>query len=536
MEKKIPRREFLKRTAVGTAAFSAGSVAAHGGTEVLARRMNVVHVISDQHQAACTGYEGHPQAITPNLNRLAASGVRFTSAYAPNPICTPSRTSILTGQYCHNHGYYGLNGPPPPYDLPSFFSHFRRFGYKTAAFGKIHTPDQPQNWLQTHCDVLGDCYRYYANPPWLSEEYTGYLEARGLLEKEDSVELPEFPGVQQLEGRPSNIPYEDSVEGWTVMKAIKFMDACGSQPFCVQVSLPRPHENFTPDNRFWNMYPDDLALPPTLNDNPSHRPPHFQQAHQSLRDMKWLIEPKTFEAGCRRIWHGYLGCVTQVDYALGQVLDYLDKTGKADNTIVIYGADHGGYQTTFGLPEKAPGICSEAVCRVPFLWRVPQITKAGHASTQLVESIDIPSTITSLCGLPPMETTDGKDLTDLLTGGDKPVREVAVTEFAWSKALRWGTWRFVQYPVEMFGSDVGELYNLEKDPWERKNLYHDPTHQDIVHQCRRLVLEWLTRTTRLVTVWPPPAGREFSDTAEDGKETNRLGPADRARRGLLNYI
>ena len=192
------------------------------------------------------------------------------------------------------------------------------------------------------------------------------------------------------------------------------------------------------------------------------------------------------------------------------------------------GRDHGGYEGTFGVPEKAPGICSEAVCRVPFLWRVPGITEAGHVCNQFVENIDIAPTIRSLCGLPPMETTDGKDLSELLAGGDKPVREAAVTENPWSKALRWGPWRFVHYPMEMFGCDVGELYNLEKDPLETQNLYHDPGHQDIVHQCRRLLLEWLTRTTQLVTALPPPAGQEFS-AVEDGKETNKLGPADRIR-------
>ena len=540
MNKGIPRREFLRRSGIsaGVAALSAteARLAAHPPSQPLKRRMNVVHVIADQHQAACTGYEGHPQAITPNMDRLAKSGVQFRRAYTQNPICTPSRTSMLSGQYCHNHGYYGLNGPPPQYNLPSYFAHFRPYGYKTAAFGKVHTPDQPQNWLQGHCDVIGDCYRYYATPPWLSAEYTGYLKELGLLEKEDSVVLPEFPGAQQLEGRPSNIPYEHSVEGWTVKKAIQFMDSCGSQPFCVQVSLPRPHENFTPDKRFWDMYPDDLALPPTINNDPSQRPPHFQRTYRAFRNAKWLIEPKTFEAGSRRIWHGYIGCITHCDYALGQVMDYLDKTNKADNTILIYNSDHGGYQTTFGIPEKAPGICSEAVCRVPMLWRVPEITQTGYVCQQFVENIDIAPTIASLCGLPPMETVDGRDITDLLAGNDKPAHEYAVTEFALSKALRWGPWRFVHYPIEMFGSDEGELYNLEKDPWETRNLYHDPGSQDTVHQCRRMLFEWLERTTRFATMLPSPEGTEFSEVAEDGRESNKFGTADRIRRKSLNYL
>src|SRR5207247_1177119 len=150
--RKIPRREFIKEGAVVTAAAAASVTDFSGRSENIQskgkRRLNVLYVISDQHQAACMGHEGHPQAITPNMDRLAAQGVRFPSAYTQNPICTPSRMSIFSGQYCHNHGYYGLNGPPPPFDLPSFLSPFRQPGYRTPAIGTVHTPDDPRTWLR----------------------------------------------------------------------------------------------------------------------------------------------------------------------------------------------------------------------------------------------------------------------------------------------------------------------------------------------------------------------------------------------------
>ena len=119
-------------------------------------------------------------------------------------------------------------------------------------------------------------------------------------------------------------------------------------------------------------------------------------------------------------------------------MSYLERTGKRENTIVIYGSDHGAYSGTYGIAEKAPGICSEAVCRVPMVWSVPRVTKKGFVSRQLVENIDITPTLVSLCDLPPMDTVDGRDLTPLLKGGDTPVREIAVTENVWSKGLRWG--------------------------------------------------------------------------------------------------
>lgn len=468
-----------------------------------ARPMNVLHVIADQHQAACLGVEGHPQAITPNLDRLAAQGTRFTRAYTQNPICTPSRVSILSGQYCHNHGYYGLSGPAPQLEMPSFLSHFRGHGYRTAAIGKLHTPDEPRNWLAQHTDLMLECYGY-RKPDRLGKEYAAYLKNLGLLEKEDSVALPEFPGNQQHEGRPSQIPYRHSVEGWCVTRAIEFINTRDPRPFCMQVSLPRPHQCYTPDRRFWEMYPDDLALPRTIHNSAAHRPPHFQKAVESLRNMRWLQEPKTFEAGCRRVWHGYLGAITQVDFALGELLDHLERAGLAENTIVIYNADHGAYSGTFGVPEKAPGICSEAVCRVPMIWRVPG--RAPAVVKHFVENVDVAPTLAALCGLPPMETADGRDIS-----GDQSVRDVAVTENVWSKALRWGPWRFVSYPKELFDADIGELYNVDNDPDETRNLYHDSAHQSVVSESRRLLLEWLVQTTHYKTVWPPGKTRRLKE-------------------------
>lgn len=503
--------------------------------------MNVLHIIADQHQASLMGCAGHAQAITPNLDRLAREGVRFENAYTQNPICTPSRTSILSGQYCHNHGYYGLSGPCPA-TLPSFLSHFKAHDYRTAAIGCIHAPNMPRNWLETHVDEFLDYFESVDGRAWQTPFYDE-LRAKGVFEEEDNRFFFQQPELG-CEGMPSQLPYGDSQEAWSVREAIRFMRDSSPKPFCLQVAFQRPHQPFTPAREFWDLYPDDMALPPTIHQPPDGRPLHFQQAWYGFHAQRGVLEPRTFEAMARRLWHGYLGCVSQVDHAVGELLAFLDAAGLAEQTVVVYHADHGGYSGTHGIQEKAPGICSEAVCKVPFLWRVPGATRPGYVSSQLVESIDMAPTVTTLCNLPPMETVDGHDLTPLLHGGDTPLREVTVTENPWSKAIRWKQWRFVHYQPEMFdGQDVGELYDLVADSDENVNLYHVPEHCETVNQCRRLLLEWLIRTTRVKTVWPPVACPDMTDThtydyatVGDGKESNQAGPAQRKAMGQLNYL
>ena len=150
-----------------------------------------------------------------------------------------------------------------------------------------------------------------------------------------------------------------------------------------------------------------------------------RDARRTFRDMHarfqraWEEEEWSPEEGARNIWRGYLGCVTQVDYCIGRLLDYLDERGLAENTIVVYNSDHGAYSTAFGIQEKAPGICSEAVCRVPMLWRVPGVAAASRVCDALVENVDLAPTFMSLCDLPAMEGMDGADISEAFAGWNR---------------------------------------------------------------------------------------------------------------------
>jgi choline-sulfatase/uncharacterized sulfatase len=203
--------------------------------------------------------------------------------------------------------------------------------------------------------------------------------------------------------------------------------------------------------------------------------------------------------------HGYLGSVTQCDYAAGEMLAWLRENGLDEDTIVIYTTDHGDYATEHGIMEKAPGICSDAITHIPCIWRWTGHFAAGHVAEEIVETVDVANTLCALAGLDPMQTADGKDISHLLHGESGAVHKIGVTEFAWSKSVRKGQYRYVYYPPEMFAADYpldvypqgfGELYDLDADPWEMRNHYFEPEYAGVVAELKADLLEWLITTTR----------------------------------------
>ncbi len=467
---------------------------------------NILIILSDQHNAKVLGHKGHPDVKTPHLDRMAAEGVRFDNAIAQNPICTPSRLSFLSGQYCHNHGYYGLSGPKP-HGLPSIFSHFKNSGYTTGYFGKSHLP---AGWIEESCDRFQDPTNTSILDP--DPEYVEMLKKHGMEQLVLSKGLPQFPHLNSssMEGCPSPLPFEDSEEGFSTGQGIDFMGeaAKDNQPFLTMISFPRPHQNTYPSEPFWSMYEEStLSLPPNADYDlmAAGKAPHFIEQSNKWRSGDWtLFEPKTYEAGRLRKMHGYLGAVSQVDHGVGLLMNFLEASGLADNTIVVYSSDHGEYNCEHGLLEKKPGNCSDAVTRIPLIWWAPGRFKKGHVAEEIVESVDISNTLSALAGLDLMETSDGEDISLLLQGKHREVHSLGVTEMPWSKSIRKGNYRFVYYPKEMFAESYpdgfGELYDLKKDPWEMKNLYFNPDYRDLIQSMREEFLDWLVTTKRPATV------------------------------------
>ena len=483
-------------------------------------RPNVLFIFSDQHSAKALGCNGHPDVKTPHLDRLAKRGVRCQNAIAQNPICTPSRVSWLSGQYCHNHGYYGLSGPQP-FKLPSILGHFRLNGYTSAAIGKIHCP---ANWIEEEVDVFHDpCGSSIGGR---DKEYSSFLSERGVEELEDHGALNEFgdKGRQSLDARPSKVSYDESQEGWTVQKTIEFMKSASDsgKPFFAFASLPKPHQCYAPAQEFWDMYdPEKLTLPPNADSDLKGKAPTMKGMVSKFRTADWaLFEPKTFEGARRRKLHGYLGNVSHVDHSVGEFTDWLELSGLDDSTIVVYSTDHGEYVCEHGIMEKAPGICSDTVTRIPLIWSWKNKLPENRTVDELIEAVDVSTTLCEMAGIPHLDTSDGKDVSAILKGDSdaSPVRSIAVTEFAWSKSVRKGDFRLVYYPKEMFPDDYpdgfGELYNLKDDPWETNNLYFDPAYQETVREIKQDLMDWLITTSRPRTVFPSKSSGHDYETRD----------------------
>jgi arylsulfatase A-like enzyme len=415
--------------------------------------------------------------------------------------------------------------------LLSLFSHAKAHGYRTGAFGKIHTPE---NWIQPHLDAVDDLMERG------SGGYRAYLDKLGLTALRDDGTYPESKaaGGQPLDARAARLPFEHIAEHYYTMRLIEFLRSQPKgRPFCAWLTLPRPHETYVPAKEFWDLYDESkLTLPPNADDPLRDKSPQTQ-ARLVQRQPNWggwLFEPKDWEHGRRRVLRGYYGCVSMVDACMGMVMKELRALGIAENTIVIYSADHGDFAAEHGIIEKAPGLAYDAITRIPFIWRWPGRIESGKVCEELVESVDFLPTACSLAGLPVPAQCDGYDITKMLKGDHTPVREAAFTENPWGKCIRKKDWKLVHYPRQMYPGmkeDVGELYDMAGDPWQLKNLYHDPAQGERIGQLRRELMDWLITTTHIVTMNPPAGGfdpkrkekgrRQVPQTeglAEDGRQ------------------
>jgi arylsulfatase len=445
------------------------------------RRPNILFLFSDQFNARCLSCAGHPDVQTPTLDRLASEGIRFTNAYTQSPICTPSRVSFLSGLYPSTHGYHGLYGREPVAPMTSLFHYFSEQGYRTGALGKLHTP---RYWIERHCQFIYDEFI----------EYPKYLEGAGLYEQNDNRR---FTGWR--DGQRSAIPLEHSCETALARQAIRFLRNQGEPadrgpddaPWLAWVSFSRPHSPLTPSEPFASMYlPADISVPPNA------ALAVLNQQTQRIRKVPGLNRaPESGEV--RTMLAAYLGLISQVDYGIQLILDELETQGLRENTIIVFSADHGDFAGEFGLWSKNGGISSRAITRIPMIICLPDGHIAGKVSDEIVEAVDLFPTLCELTGLPIPNQLQGISLTPLLQHDSRPVRDTALTENAYRKALATKEWRYVANT----GEQSDELYNQIEDPWETLNLIDDPRYNEVARDMLRKLLARVATARRPLTMF-----------------------------------
>jgi arylsulfatase A-like enzyme len=480
-------------------AFGRGSFAA-----VPAQRPNILFIFCDDHAAHAMSCYGSRINKTPNLDRIAAGGMLFRNCFCTNSVCGPSRATILTGKFSHQNGFY-RNGDRFDGSQQTFPKLLQAAGYQTAMIGKWHLESDPTGFEQWK--ILIGQGTYY-NPVLIENgkkvTHTGYVTdilTDRALDFLKNARDPSKPFLLMYQHKAPHREWEPSPAHLTLFD---------------DVTIPEPETLFddyrgrgspahTQEMQIARHLNDrDLKLVPPKNLNPdqlekwnaAYEPKNraFRERHLSGRELvRWKYQ---------RYIKDYLRCVASVDENVGRVLDYLDASGLAKNTIVVYSSDQGFYLGDHGWFDKR--FMYEESYRMPFLVRWPGVAAPGRTSEALVSNLDFAETFLEAAGASIPADMQGKSLVPLLAGG-RPSD--------WRTSLYY---HYYEYPavhmvqkhygvrtprhklIHFYEIDEWELYDLQADPREMRSVYADPAYAPVVAELK-------TELKRLRDVYQVPA-------------------------------
>ncbi len=465
-------------------------------------RPNILLILTDQQRSDTLGCYGASWVNTPNLDRLGREGAIFENCYVNNTICTPSRASIWTGKELPGHGVYKLYDELPPGEV-HFTQRLKEGGYRTALYGKLHTSGRLFEAYQRHPTDGFEEYEWGLEASiHLDSPFNGY--SRWLQEKHS-----EF--FRELSGKGRDLlhhPQEAHFTHWAAERTIDFIRRAGENapgagrvPFfcCMSVFDPHnPYEDY-PKEMLGHLRQEDM--PERLADLRRDRPEGIERErnHSYLGGFASLSAE---EIGAMRV--GYYASVALIDLEVGRVLDSLVEAGVADNTLVLFASDHGDMIGDHDLLVKG-GFFYEAAVKVPFLIRWPQQLKGGTRVSAVVQPHDIAATILEAAGLMTPEISrempTSRDLLPLAGGDVEAVRSHAVcayrnsgicdTKRPWDPPIDATMVTDGRYKLSLYHGDRGELYDLQEDPQELRDLYSE---SGSCHERVRLtesLVEWL---------------------------------------------
>ena len=461
-----------------------------------ARPKNVLLLMSDQHRPHALGVDSNPLARTPNLDALARTAARFDSAYCSNPVCVPSRASLLTGLYTHNHGALN-NATPWPFEKKTIAHHLGRAGYMTGLIGKMHFVDAQTHGFDYHVG-FNDWYQYLGPKTKLyADELSRANSGSGMPEVDDFWRDAGDPwkGARTLDdrqgpvhvGEVSKIPEQDHFESFVARESVRFLRNHGRrQPFFLISSFLKPHDPFMPAARFASMFrAADMPLPDTWGKVDLNSVP--REIADSIRNNRPTPELSDAEQAKKRIALYYAN-LAQMDDGLGRVLAALRELGLDRDTVILYTTDHGEMLGEHGLWQKF--VFYEPSVGVPLIVRAPGITPADARCKTPVSLVQVMATVLELCGV---SVPAGLDGASLLPDLREPARQRDTTVYSEYNLgtprakymIRRGDFKF-----NFYKSDTPELYDLKRDPREMHNLANLAEHKAKLEEMKAALFAW----------------------------------------------
>lgn len=468
-------------------------------------RPNVLFIAVDDLNDWIGCLDGHPQAKTPNMDRLAAQGVLFTNAHCAAPACNPSRAAVFSGRLPKETGVWSNNSPsllrthPKIVFLPTAFA---RAGYRTLGTGKLmHSRSANQTLFADHFTVEQRWSPFTREAVRYTDEELGtkgtdsprhvVKDSRGNsiilpLNRMPSDRKPKSKEGESFDWGPIDVPESDMGDTQITDWAIERMQQGFDSPFFLGIGYYRPHIPLWAPRKYFDRFTESPAELP-------------QNKHDDLDDLSaiarhWAIEPITAGRHSTVVQHhqwraaveAYLACTSFVDDQIGRILDALDNTSFGDNTVIVLWSDHGWHLGEKQHWGKWTGW--ERSTRVPLIIVPPKqladrFAPAGSRCDQPVSLIDLFPTLTELCDVEAPDKLDGQSLVPLLREPNRATRRSVVTTFdPGNVSLRTERWRYLRYAD---GSE--ELYDHKTDPHEWTNLAADPKQTSLLREFRRHV-------------------------------------------------
>lgn len=438
------------------------------------KRPNILFFLSDQHSVKFISSNGNRVVNTPNLDRLIKEGTYFENAYCQNPLCVPSRSSLLSGKYSKNLGIYE-NRHIMESNTQTLSRVLSEAGYQTCVIGKTHfNGEQYQGYQQR---PYGDLYGQGHQPEYIR---TGKEKSESGLE--DIL----------INSGPTNIPLPMTQTEICVSETVKWLqtyaDKSYEKPFFLSVNFDKPHFPYRPPAKFFNKYKDRVTLSNYPDDYANKMAVEFVKKAFEINGA-WDHYGKNKEIH-KKALASYYGCVEWVDDAVGRILDSLEFLGLSENTIVIYSSDHGEMAGEKGAWQKT--VFFDCSAKVPLIIKWPDNIKAGVKSQALVGLIDLFPTLCEFSDVKTPSDCDGISLVNHLID-KKPIDrqqifcESVVLKVPEHAGCMIRTDRF-KYNYYLIGKH--ELYDLKADPEEENNLISDSFYQGIAEKLRKQIEEF----------------------------------------------